>query len=176
MANKRVRPRKKKQKFENFQAFTQKYNELSNRIITAVGLSPAFNPADHQKELPYPITEFNALWDTGATRSVLTASTVKELNLISVGTTVVNHAGGSSPSNTYAVNFFLPNRVLVSGVLVSECDDLAGNFGAIIGMDIITSGDLAITNANGKTWVSFRVPSINGIDYVEEHNSQRPKK
>jgi hypothetical protein len=45
---------------------------------------------------------------------------------------------------------------------------IAGNFGAIIGMDIIRRGDFAITNANGKTKMSFRMPSLKAIDFVEE--------
>ena len=38
---------------------------------------------------------------------------------------------------------------------------------ALIGMDIIAAGDLAITNANGKTVVSYRIPpDAFHIDYV----------
>ena len=40
-------------------------------------------------------------------------------------------------------------------------------------MDVITTGDLAITNHNGKTTFSFRVPSCEEIDFVaeiQEHN------
>jgi hypothetical protein len=45
-----------------------------------------------------------------------------------------------------------------------------GGFGAIIGMDIISRGDSAITNYNGKTWLTFRIPSLFGTDYVQEYN------
>jgi hypothetical protein len=38
----------------------------------------------------------------------------------------------------------------------------------LIGMDVITTGDLAITNHNGKTTFSFRVPACEEIDFVEE--------
>lgn len=40
----------------------------------------------------------------------------------------------------------------------------------IIGMDVISMGDLAITNYNGQIFLTFRVPSIDRIDYVEEIN------
>ncbi len=43
-------------------------------------------------------------------------------------------------------------------------------FGALIGMDIIGQGDSCITNYNGKTWLTFRMPSLLGVDYVQEHN------
>ena len=35
----------------------------------------------------------------------------------------------------------------------------------IIGMDTITRGDLAITNKNGETWFSFRIPSQEHIEF-----------
>lgn len=56
------------------------------------------------------------------------------------------------------------------GVTVTECAIETGDFGAIIGMDLIGLGDFAITNRSGKTWMSFRVPSIEAIDYVQEAN------
>jgi hypothetical protein len=67
------------------------------------------------------------------------------------------------------------DHVAIIGVVVSECDDVAGNFGAIIGMDIICRGDFAITNCGGQTWMSYRYPSIRSIDYVEEFNHQIKK-
>jgi hypothetical protein len=155
---------------EKYRAFTIKFGGTSDRIVTPINLSFGFGPDEYQDgELP-PLTPVNALWDTGATKSVLTSATVKKLGLTPVGVTTINHAGGTSQSNTYLVNFYLPNRVIIPGVLVSECEDIAGNFGAIVGMDIIASGDLSITNMGGKTCMSFRIPSIALIDYVEEHN------
>jgi hypothetical protein len=38
----------------------------------------------------------------------------------------------------------------------------------LIGMDVIGSGDLAITNHNGKTTFTFRVPPCEEIDFVAE--------
>ena len=40
----------------------------------------------------------------------------------------------------------------------------------INGMDIINKGDLSITNYQGQSYLSFRFPSIDRIDYVEEIN------
>ena len=64
------------------------------------------------------------------------------------------------------MQLYLPNKVQIPGVLVSECSD-ANDFGVIIGMDIITQGDFSITNVDGKTIASFRLPSIETIDYVK---------
>ena len=45
----------------------------------------------------------------------------------------------------------------------------------LIGMDIINQGDFAVTNLNGITKFSFRVPSTAHLDFVEEHNNQERK-
>ncbi len=152
-----------------FHAFTIKHNVRVNRIVTPVKLSKAFIP-DNSSQSPYPPIDTTALWDTGATKSVITKATIDRLGLIPVGTTIVNHAGGSSESNTYLINVVLPNNVGVAGVLVNACENIVGDFGVIIGMDIITKGDLSITNTNDQTCMTFRTPSIGTTDYVAEAN------
>jgi hypothetical protein len=156
-----------KEKVTDFRAFTLKHNGLANRLVTEVKLSRAFDPANPPMSA-FAQYETTALWDTGATRSVVTEATAHALGLVSVGKAIVNHAGGSSSHNTYLINFYLPNSVCVAGVLASECPDIAGSFGAIVGMDIILKGDFSLTNYNGQTWMTFRVPSIQAVDYVVE--------
>lgn len=151
-----------------FHAFTIQYNQLSNRIITEVVVSPPFEAPPPPPDLPRYVT--TALWDTGATNSVIKRSTAAALALVPVGLSPVGHAGGRSTVNTYLVSFFLPNHVGVLGVLVSECPDEAGDFGAIIGMDIISRGDFSVTNCEGRTCMSFRTPSVETIDYVVDAN------
>jgi hypothetical protein len=82
---------------------------------------------------------------------------------------MVTHAGGSESKNTYLVNMYLPNGVAIVGLVVSEFNE-AAQFGVIIGMDVIGAGDFSITNYGNQTWASFRIPSIEGIDYVQEAN------
>ncbi len=41
-------------------------------------------------------------------------------------------------------------------------------------MDIMGAGDLSLTNHNGQTWFTFRLPSIGTHDYVEEFNARKP--
>jgi SEC-C motif len=150
-----------------YHAFTTKYSGITNRIITPVQVAPAFdlkNPPPHPKFYPT-----SALWDTGATQSVVTENTVKTLGLVPVGKSLVHYGKGHSHANTYLVNLVLPNSVGFEGVLVSECDDPVNNqFGVIIGMDIIASGDLSITNCNGQTWLTYRYPSVQTADFVAD--------
>lgn len=155
-------------------AFTIKYEGIVSRIIIPTHISPAYDPAQFvNMPVPFPLVPIDALWDTGATKSVLTHSTVASLGLIPVGKAQIAHAGGTTETSTYAVNIVLPNKVAVVGVLVSECDNVVGNFGAIIGMDIITKGDTAITNLASHTWMTYRLPSALAVDFVEEINKTR---
>lgn len=59
----------------------------------------------------------------------------------------------------------LPNGVETAAVRVTQgvlksCD-------VLIGMDIINKGDFAVTNRGGVTMLSFQMPSLNHIDFVE---------
>lgn len=150
----------------SFNAFTANYDGLANRIITEIKLSQVFDPRNPPIPLPPAITT-TALWDTGATKSVITPSVAKDLGVVAVNKTTMISAHGSAECNVYLVNLYLPNKVALPGVLVCECADTA-HFGVIIGMDVICRGDFSITNVNGKTSVSFRIPSIAAIDYVQE--------
>jgi aspartyl protease len=152
----------------HFQALTIKYRGIASRIVTDVLISDAFDPA-HPPTPPLKKETTKALWDTGANRSAITPSLAKALGLASTGTQIVGHFGGSSLKPTYLVNVYLSDSVMIYGVIVSECDETP-NFGFILGMEIITSGDFSITNVAGKTCMSFRCPSIAEIDYFKEHS------
>ena len=155
------------------QALTIKANGRLNRILTDISVSAAYDPSAPPTPAPNQIAA-KALWDTGATRSVISKELVKTLGLIAVGKTNVSHGGGDGEDKdvpTYLVNIQLPNKVGFAGVLVTEFPPPKdGSFNIIVGMDIIGIGDLAITNVSGKTWMSFRTPSSEAIDYVADIN------
>jgi hypothetical protein len=156
----------------NFHALTIKSNGIADRLITDIHVFPGFDPKNPPKPLPSSIAT-KALWDTGATKSVISTDVAMRLGLTPVGTTNVNHAGGLGTSSTYLVNFGLPQKVMVAGALVTEFPTLGGGFGAIVGMDVICLGDLSISNVSGRTCMSFRIPSCEIIDYVAEWNRTR---
>lgn len=155
-----------------FHAFTTKSEGRIREIITDIGVSLPFIEDDIPQS-DNRILRTKALWDTGATNCVVTKQTAKELNLKPISVTKVSHADGISLANVYLVNIYLPNNLVVPSVRVTECADNAGNFGVIIGMEVITMGDFAITNVETKTTVSFRIPSIKTIDYVQEADDIR---
>lgn len=108
-----------------------------------------------------------AIWDTGASASVITDKVVQSLGLIATGMSRVNTANGTVNQRTYIVDIQLPNNVTVKDVTVTGVANLSGNCDVLIGMDIINTGDLSITNHDNVTCMSFRIPSSHQIDYVK---------
>lgn len=151
-------------------AFTTKYNGIASEIINDVHISEPFTP-DFTKPLEqsgHNLHKVKALWDTGATNCVIKSALVQKLNLAPVSIAKVRHAGGEDNRRVFLINLFLPNGFAIPFVRVTEAPDVVGIFDMIIGMDIINLGDFSITNVNGKTIFSFRMPSKKTIDYVEE--------
>lgn len=95
--------------------------------------------------------QVKAIWDTGATATVITDNVVKALGLIPTGMSHVNTANG----------------LRVTDVTVTGATALSGGCEVLIGMDIITLGDLSITHYKGCTCMSFRIPSMHEIDYTK---------
>ncbi len=148
-----------------------RFDGLSNKLITPVHVSVPFDPANPPDPLPM-MQQVNALWDTGATHTAISAGVVKKLALTSVATGIVTHADGTSASDRHIINLGLPNKLLVAGVYVNELK-LGPEFDVLIGMDIISQGDLALTHVGGKTLFSFRIPSIESVDFVQRVQNQK---
>jgi predicted aspartyl protease len=106
---------------------------------------------------------YKAIWDTGATNTVISQQVIEELGLEPIGVTLVNTSGGIRQTYTYLIHLTLENQVRFQHVRVTE----GSIYGAdvLIGMDVITQGDLAITNKDHMTTFSFRIPSIEKIDF-----------
>ncbi len=115
-------------------------------------------------------TSIKAIWDTGASGSAITKKVAQQLGLIPTGMAQVNTANGMAVQNTYTIDIGLPNKVIIQSIIATEIDALAAGCDALIGMDVITLGDFSITNHNGTTCMSFRIPSGQEIDYVKNLN------
>jgi len=136
-------------------------------LESKAGITIAFNPSNPPSNPPPQPKEYKAIWDTGATNSVITNKVVTELSLRPISITQVEHGGGVSERSVYLVNIFLPNKVVFSGIRVTE-GNIHGDYEVLIGMDIIGAGDFAVTNKDNKTMFSFRYPSIEHIDFVKQ--------
>ena len=155
------------------QAFTVTYNRRVNVLKSKVHIAKAFN----RSSFPHPpnpkdvaAIEFTAIWDTGATKSVISQKVIDECGLKPIGMAKVYHAGGESLTTVYFASIFLPNKVVIPQLEMNK-GVLAGDAEVLIGMDIISQGDFAVTNKDGKTTFSFRIPSIECIDFVKQAQS-----
>lgn len=149
--------------------FTIAYSGLARVIDSdckvAKPISSPGIPGDYN---PLP---FKAIWDTGATGSVITIKAAQMLGLSPISMTKVHGVNSSETKNVYAVSIVLPNNVVIPFIRVTECNLLAGDIDVLIGMDIIVLGDLAITNKDGQTYFSFRIPSTTRIDFSNPSNN-----
>jgi len=149
-------------------SFTVEANRIINVLISKVHISPPRNPtADAGLELGPDCKEFEAIWDTGASGTVITEKVVKDCGLKPHGVTDVHTAKGKMRSNTYLVDVWLPNHVTIANVIVT-LGELADNKDVLVGMNIINAGDFAVSNYQGKTIFTYRFPSMERIDFVQK--------
>ena len=141
------------------------YSGLSNILISDIGVSSPFKEPNPPSDLV--VKQYKAIWDTGATNSVVTQAIVTACGLQPTGATEVNTAMGKNVANTYLVALWLPNRICIPSLKVTE-GIVGGGMDVLIGMDIIIQGDFAVTNFEGKTNYTFRMPSLRCIDFVKE--------
>lgn len=116
---------------------------------------------------------FKAIWDTGATNTVITENVAKKCNLKIIDMVMMSHGGGEELSPVYLVGIHLKDNLHIYSVRVTQGKISGAD--VLIGMDIITLGDFAITNTKKKTLFSFRIPSIAEIDFIKEGQARSPK-
>ena len=139
---------------------TKKFkNEFKGKIITNEALL-----------LNEKLFEIRALWDTGATFSSISKELAEKLQLSPKGIYQTHSANDSKISNGYDIflilnkdtNYIFPITVTIADNIHNMGIDM------LIGMDVITQGDFAISTYNGETCFSFRVPSKGFIDFKEQ--------
>ncbi len=144
-------------------AFTSNYERIVNACYMQVDISPIDNTSKTIKVY--------GVWDTGATSSAIHTKHVQALNLPTTTMCRVNTASGTVNATKHLINMKLPNgNVLTVQVTATDLVDTD----MLIGMDIISQGDFAISNYNGKTIVNFRMPSFADINFVDMANSTSP--
>lgn len=146
----------------NIHPHTHKYQGISSVLFDEIKISDANNfPNNYILKL--------AIWDTGATGCTITSKIVNELNLIPTGRKIVHTANGVATQNSFLIDLVLPNNIIFRAIEATETQSL-GEFDMLIGMNIISTGDFSITNLNGNTCMSFRIPSIHEVDFVSKPN------
>lgn len=109
----------------------------------------------------YPLAVKNCIGiiDTGATSSMLTETIARELDLIPSGNITVSGVHGTENANMYEVDIIFGNCCILRDMPVSGANGDAG-FDLLIGMDILSKGELYLSNENGKTVFRFGIPFI----------------
>ncbi|MEK7258065.1 MAG: hypothetical protein AAB316_25125 [Bacteroidota bacterium] len=107
----------------------------------------------------------NALWDTGAMCSCISKRCAEKLRLKQSDVATMGTASHIVESPIYSAHLLIPNFPTFTFLELLEYQEHVGDCDIIIGMDIISQGDLAITHLGGKTFLSFRIPSLQTIDF-----------
>ncbi len=146
-------------------AFTSVFNGIVGVLVTPVKII-SVDDESKQKDL-------KGIWDTGATHSSIHKKYAEELSLPVVGMCQVNTAGGTVNATQHLVHMILPNQQKLS-IMVTATDLV--NTDMLIGMDIISQGDFAVSNYNGQTKLNFRMPSFADTDFVASLKNMIPVK
>ncbi len=152
-------------------SFTIKANTIHNRLVSPCWVYESWTPEDGAP--PPPRKQYNVVWDTGATNSMVTRRVVEDLGLEPEGYSSIFHVGGAAKDVPhYFVNLVLFTEVHFPSVSVAEGILLDND--VLIGMDIINLGDFAVSNRNGATSFSFRIPSVEDFDFAAADNISGP--
>jgi hypothetical protein len=139
------------------------YSQKQNKIITPVTLhAVSFNSSLSLST--------NALWDTGASMSAITPEIKDKLKVTPVDKKTIAGIHSTQVVDVVLVTVELPNSVIKKNIKVAVCN-ITSNVGMIIGMDIISLGDFALSNGDGQTLLSFAVPPFQEkIDFSKKQN------
>lgn len=111
-----------------------------------------------------PAVRAKSLWSTSDVRTRLSQTVIDALGL-----EVQQNEQGDW---LCTADIHLPNNIRCAGVqaLVSA-QPMAGGRDCVVGLDIISLGDLSLSYAGGKTVFSFRAPAAGGTDFVAEQDA-----
>lgn len=137
-------------------AITRKFQEKVDSVVTE---SYVYTPIDLSVDKDVKRVKVSrSLWDTGASVTLISSRVAKVLELKSIGKSGVSgYNDGVDVKETYCVHIGLPTGDIVTNIMAMEFD--SDEYDVVIGMDIISKGDFAITNQNDKTTFTFRIPS-----------------
>lgn len=142
-------------------ALSYEANGITDTIITPVKVKNALNSNQ---------IETRGLWDTGAQNSAITKKAAELLSLPIIGKTQIRGVHGIKEVNVYYIEIVLNNPNITVKCNATECEELSndGTVNLLLGMNVISRGDFVISNFEGHTTMTFRVPSLESINFVRE--------
>ena len=135
-------------------AFTINYGQIVESVVTECIVSNV-DVGDNSKQSNGE--RILAIWDSGATSSIITRNIIDKLKLQPVGVCQVAGIHGTEYEYTYYVDLMVPGEMTFKTLEVTEGD--LEDVDVLIGMDVISQGDFCISNGNNETIVAFRSPA-----------------
>lgn len=156
---------------------TKRWSSTVPIIMSEVGVAPPITPDDKRAPDQVEWLFINAIWDTGASNSCITDRIATKLQLQQIAIESVSTANGTTLQPVYLIALAIRGDDAHMALQMVKVSAMPGIEQAdmLIGMDIITLGDFAVTNKDGKTWMSFRCPSTAHTDYGSQSNYHKPK-
>jgi hypothetical protein len=137
-------------------AFTVKYPDRCFELFRTHKQDrsgPYFSKGDATKQGK----TYTAIYDTGATRSVVSPRVVEEFQLPAIGESlgICGPAGATMETGVHLASFRLPSELILPVRVVRS--EISPGIDAPIGMDILSAGDFRMRLVDGKTVSSFVV-------------------
>jgi hypothetical protein len=147
-------------------SYTMCYERGHRGVLTSrCRISAGYNPWELSVVRPV-FEEVIALWDTGCERSMITEGLALKLGLQCVRQAYIQHVAGVAQVNIYTINLILPNGYEIVELPVSGCHVVG--LDCLIGMDVISMCDFAITSGDIYMRHTIQTPSTHITDYVRE--------
>ncbi|MBS1369811.1 MAG: hypothetical protein HPZ91_07645 [Lentisphaeria bacterium] len=140
---------------ENIFSFSLEYSHPVNEIGTPITISCRSELCEMCDQ---PVHHCNAIWDTGATSSMITREIAEKLGLHPIGNVKIAGVHGAQSANVYEVDLVFGNGCRIPAVRVSEATG-SGGFDVLLGMDIISRGVFVIDGSGKGTRVYFACPT-----------------
>ena len=152
--------------FNEQASFTKRYN-CSHKVLKVIVTISANGKSK----------QVVSIIDTGCTNTSIPHSVIEFLALIPSG-----HQKMSAVNKSYVCNFYICSMIIEGQIQIdnavlmelpqleseSETETPTANEEMILGMDILSKCDFAITNQNGNTEFSMAYPSKRNIDFTKE--------
>lgn len=129
--------------------FTMEYENLIQRIISDVDICVCTDNS--------PKHRIKAIWDTGALTSCISNKFARKMGLQVVDTGIGVTPTGQTEIQYYFVDVHISDDIIIPNVRVAGFPLENHDADFLIGMDIITKGDLSIRNVKGKTKIEFKI-------------------
>jgi hypothetical protein len=154
-------------------ALTKVYEGIAPNVYTSAGVCE-LSLMEGEESVVLDANSFiwrKALWDTGATQSCISDRLAENLSLEIVGFVEINSAVGTHSVPAFRANLALPNIFVFHDTELLQFTYTEDDCDLIIGMGIMTQGDLSLTNQFGRTVFSFRIPSSHTLDFEAQHSA-----